>query len=283
MLTSYTGNYTAYVAQKADERKRQAQLYEAQQERIRQLQQRIREAAVNVGHNRAPKDNNKMAYNGHGHSVDRAVARNIHAAEAELARLLENAVPRPHDLLEFQPNLNASKVHHNIVVSVRDVSVLADDGRPILDHVSLTLGRQEHALIVGPNGAGKSTLLSVIAGEIHPAGGEVFVPAHVQIGYLPQEPGFPDPKQTVLTFFARGLAGDRGQHISKLLSYQLFEFRDFERRVGALSPGQARKLYLAHLIEQRPHLLLIDEPSNHLSFDVLAALEEAIARYQGPY
>lgn len=281
-IKSYTGNYSAYRAQKQAEQTREAELYNAQQEEIRRLQQRIRDAAVGVGHSRPMKDNNKMAYHGHGQNVDRAVARNIRAAESELARIQANAVPRPRDPLEFRPNLTLNKVHHNIVIRVGHLTIMGDDGMRILDDVALTLGRDEHALITGPNGSGKSTLLGAIASEIKPTAGDVFVPGHVTIGYLAQEPTFPNPEQTLLAYFAEGLEGARDQHVAKLLSYQLFPFSDFHQPVKALSPGQARKVHLARLMELRPHLLLIDEPSNHLSFDVLAALEEAMMQYRGP-
>lgn len=282
-VRTYSGNYSAYEELKRLEQVRWAERYQTQQEEIRRLQERIHEVKQNSGHIRPTKDNNKMAYNRHGHSAELSISRNVKAAQTQLDRILEHPIPPLPEPLQFHAELDSHRIHRHVALSVSNLSVTGeDDGFPILNHVRFTLGRNEHMLITGPNGAGKTTLLDVLAG-IRPADeGEVFIPSHLTIGYLPQEADSSHDHLTVLACFQEGLKGDREAHIAELLSYQLFRFAEFALPVRSLSPGQHRKLLLAKLMALRPGLLLVDEPTNHVGFDVLRELERALNDFPGP-
>lgn len=102
----YSGNYDMYQRQKALERVQWEERYTMQQAQIQELKQRIQSAHQHVGHNRPPKDNNKMAYKGHHAKVERAVGRNIQSAEVELVRIQANAVPRPQNLFALMRTSN---------------------------------------------------------------------------------------------------------------------------------------------------------------------------------
>jgi macrolide transport system ATP-binding/permease protein len=67
-----------------------------------------------------------------------------------------------------------------------------------------------------------------------------------------------------------------------LIKSGLFRYDDFGKLVGQLSSGQRRKLQLARLIAGRANLLVLDEPTNDVSFDVLEALENALRDFPGP-
>lgn len=280
-LRAYSGNYDDYLAHKRAERRQWQVRFEEQQEEIRALKRRIHDQAHQVGHNRSPKDHNKMAYNRHGVGVQAAVSRNIRSAEAQLERILADPVPRPPDPLRFSAEFSRERIHSPLAVSVSGLSVLGDGGKPILRDVHFMLGRKDRVLITGPNGAGKTTLLHAIGGIVLPDEGQVRVPSHVRVSYLRQECGFADPRATVLDYFREGLPGEREEHIATLLSYQLFRFEEFHLSVGGLSPGQARKLMIARLLAERPNLLLLDEPTNHISFSVMEELERAVDEFSG--
>jgi macrolide transport system ATP-binding/permease protein len=102
--------------------------------------------------------------------------------------------------------------------------------------VTLALGGGSRLLVTGPNGAGKSTLLAVLAGELRPDTGEVRHLAEARVAYLAQETP----------------TGER------------------------MSPGQRRRQHLAALLATRPNLVILDEPSNHLSAPVLDDLTKAL-------
>ncbi len=69
---------------------------------------------------------------------------------------------------------------------------------------------------------------------------------------------------------------------SILLRSGLFRYDDLDKRVGVLSAGQQRKLQIARLIAAQCNLLILDEPTNYVSFDVLEELETALKSFPGP-
>ncbi len=278
----YIGNYDSYREQKRVERRQWEERYLQQQEEIRELKKRLNDKARQVGHHHLPRDNDKLHYNACGHNVQNAVSRNIRSAGVRLERLIAEPIEKPPEPMRFQANLESERVHNPVALSIANLSVCGDNGTKILSEVQFTLGRQERMLIVGANGAGKSTLLNVIAGCRQPDEGEIFVPSHIKIGYLQQEASYGHINLSVLDYFRQDLTGERKEHVSQLLSYQLFRFEEFQSPVNNLSPGQYRKLTLAKLMASRPTLLLIDELTNHLSFDVLEEFERALDDFDGP-
>ncbi|MBI3603193.1 MAG: ATP-binding cassette domain-containing protein [Nitrospirae bacterium] len=194
---------------------------------------------------------------------------------------------------------------------------LAFGHRPLLDKVKLEIRRGEQLCLVGRNGEGKSSLLRVIAGEVKPDAGSVWVRQGVRIASLAQE----IPLETtgdVFDVVAGGLA-DIGRLLSQYhhaaaelththteaamqrlsdLQHQL-ESRngwELEQRVEtviaklgldgevsmqSLSGGWRRRAMLAKALVSEPDLLLLDEPTNHLDIDAIAWLEEFLATYPG--
>jgi macrolide transport system ATP-binding/permease protein len=144
------------------------------------------------------------------------------------------------------------------------------------------LGPRARIVLVGPNGAGKSTLLRILLGHEPADAGEVYVHPAARIGYLDQEQADLDPTQTVFEAYRAGLEGTDQQIKAMLLQSGLFRYDELERLVGQLSSGQQRKLQIARLIALRANLLVLDEPTNYVSFDVLEEFEEALRSFPGP-
>jgi macrolide transport system ATP-binding/permease protein len=154
--------------------------------------------------------------------------------------------------------------------------------RHVLDNVTFTLGTESRVVVVGPNGAGKSTLLKMLIGLEAPDKGEVYRNPGVRIGYLDQEGALLNPDQTVLESLRDGFDLTEQQAITFMLRAGLFRYADMHLLVGQLSSGQQRKLQIARLIAGRANLLVLDEPTNYVSFDVLEGLEEALRHFPGP-
>ena len=160
------------------------------------------------------------------------------------------------------------------IVELRDVCV---GERLWVDE--LTVGGRERLLVHGPNGAGKTTLLRVLAGALTPDTG--IVRRRGRIGYLAQEIPTHQPKRALLAAFAQGRVGTVEENAERLLSLGLFRPADLLVPEGALSAGQRRRLSLARLLTEPVDLLLLDEPSNHLSLTLVEELEEAIDAFTG--
>lgn len=281
-LTQYSGNYDAYVDAKNLERRKWEEMYERQQEEIRELRRRVKEAAGHARRNyHTPRDNNKFARHYYEQSVQRTQSQTIRAAEVELRRIEADPVPRPPELLRINSHFQGEGIQSREVLRLAGVSK-GWDGRQVLQDVELSVAPGARLVLVGPNGAGKSTLFRLIMGREQPDQGEIRVAPGARIGYLPQDPEALDPRKTVLEVYRHGQVGYEAEFVGRLIGYGLFRLQDMHRYVGQLSPGQRRKLEIACLMARRPNMLLLDEPTNYISLDVLEAFETAILAFPGP-
>ena len=147
--------------------------------------------------------------------------------------------------------------------------------------VSADLTGGDRLLLTGPNGAGKSTLLHVLAGRLDPTAGRVLRHTGARIALLTQEAPAWNPRHTARQAFEvhlhrRGLLADDDGGAPPLASLGLLEPRSMDAPVGRLSQGQQRRLHLALCLAERPDLLMLDEPSNHLSATLVDELTEAL-------
>lgn len=172
------------------------------------------------------------------------------------------------------------------VVDILDASVTFAD-RPVLKDVTWRLAPGERTGILGVNGSGKSTLLGLITGRLTPTSGRVKRGKTVQVATLSQELRELDE-----------IAGLRVREVieSKRTSYkaegeeftpgQMLERLGFTReqlntRVAELSGGQRRRLQLLLVLLDEPNVLVLDEPSNDLDTDMLAAMEDLLDTWGG--
>jgi macrolide transport system ATP-binding/permease protein len=280
-LKRYGGDYDAYQRAKVAERAAWEESFARQQDEIKELRKRIREAARQVAHNRKPKDNDKLVYNGKGEWVADAVSRNVRAAEEQLRRIEADPIPKPPRLMHFQPKFRAEALRANAIVRMERISK-AYDGRQVVRDVSLALLPDARVALVGPNGAGKTTLLRLMLGLEQPDSGSVRLAPGARVGYLPQEPDVGSGERTVFEAYRDGLEGYESNLVAGILGNGLFRLEDLTKTVAQLSPGQKRKLELARLLALGPNVLLLDEPSNYVSLDVLEAFEAAALAFPGP-
>ncbi|QBE49549.1 ATP-binding cassette domain-containing protein [Leucobacter triazinivorans] len=147
-----------------------------------------------------------------------------------------------------------------------------------LRETSLEVTPRGRIMLTGPNGAGKSTLLAILAGDLQPDHGTVERGARV--GSLPQEVSIVDPTRTASAVYRDAVGYDIAER-APLLATGLLAPRDLDRPVGRLSVGQRRRLALAALVADPPAVLLLDEPSNHLSLTLVEELEAALREFTG--
>ena len=282
-LTSYPGAYDAYIQTKAAARLRWEEEYAHQQEEIAALRSRVREAAQSTTHPKPVTQTRygKMAYDAHGAAAQRGASRNIRNAEERLRRIEDDPIAKPPKLLRFHQRFRSEEIRTELILRAEGVSKRLG-GRDLAREIDLIVTPATRFTLVGPNGAGKTTLLRLLLGLIPPDSGLVRVATTARIGYLAQEPVALDPTRTVLEAYREGFAGPDAGFIAGLIGYGLFQLDDAEKLVGALSPGQRRKLEIARLLAERPTVLALDEPTNYVSLDILDAFEAAVTDFPGP-
>jgi ABC transport system ATP-binding/permease protein len=169
------------------------------------------------------------------------------------------------------------------LVSLLDVS-LSFGGAPLLDRVNLQIDRGERVCLVGRNGAGKSTLMKVIAGEMAPDEGQVFLQSGAVVATLRQE--VPAGLTGSVRAIVEGEGGSFEEHndwerhdrVERLLEQMGLPA---EAEFAALSAGQKRRVLLARGLVEEPQLLLLDEPTNHLDLESIQWLEEFLLDWGG--
>ena len=171
------------------------------------------------------------------------------------------------------------------IVELKNVSK-SFGGRPIVEHFSYNLLRNDRIGIVGRNGAGKSTLLHLIAGELAPDSGSVDIGATVKIGHFSQEGRELDLNQRVYDFIhdiADEVRTDEGTFTANQMMERFLFPGDLQSvPIGRLSGGERRRLYLLSVLMEAPNVLLLDEPTNDLDVMTLSILEDYLQGFPGP-
>lgn len=161
----------------------------------------------------------------------------------------------------------------------------AFDGRCVTQDFSYTLLRDDRIGIVGRNGAGKSTLLNLMAGRVAPDSGTVDVGSTVKIGYFSQEGREMDPEMRVYDFVREAAAelktAEGTLSAAQMLERFLFTPELQHSRIGRLSGGERRRLFLLALLMTAPNVLLLDEPTNDLDIETLTVLEDYLQSFPG--
>ncbi len=159
------------------------------------------------------------------------------------------------------------------------------DGLPLIRDFTYTVLKHDRIGIIGDNGSGKSTLLRMILGEVPQDSGTVAIGETVKIGYFSQNETVWDPEQRIIKYMegisdhVRTESGSLSA--SQMLERFLFPSRMHSSKIGSLSGGEKRRLYLLSILMQAPNVLLFDEPTNDLDIATLAVLEDYLDSFDG--
>ncbi len=155
----------------------------------------------------------------------------------------------------------------------------------VIRDFSTRIMRGDRIGIIGPNGAGKSTLVKLLLGELNPVSGTLSRGTKLEVAYFDQQRAQLDPERSVMDNVADGnqyvmISGNR-RHVAGYLQDFLFPPERLQSPVKSLSGGERNRLLLARLFTQPANLLVMDEPTNDLDVETLELLEELISQYPG--
>ncbi|WP_353810507.1 ABC-F family ATP-binding cassette domain-containing protein [Agromyces sp. SYSU T00194] len=178
------------------------------------------------------------------------------------------------------------------VVDLLDAGVEVTDAttgepRQILRDIEWRIAPGERTGILGVNGAGKSTLLGLVTGAVAPTSGRVKRGKTVRIASLTQQldelEGLGDERVSAIigrqksSYVAGGTELTPGQLLERLG----FTSAQLSTPVKDLSGGQKRRLQLLLILLEEPNVLILDEPTNDLDTDMLAAIEDLLDSWPG--
>ncbi|MCT8990577.1 energy-dependent translational throttle protein EttA [Chelativorans sp. SCAU2101] len=172
----------------------------------------------------------------------------------------------------------------NVVIEVENLSKGYGD-RLLIDNLSFKLPPGGIVGVIGPNGAGKTTLFRMITGQEQPDSGTIRIGETVKLGYVDQSRDALDPNKTVWEEISGGNDIIKlGKHEVNSRAYcSAFNFKggDQQQKVGTLSGGQRNRVHMAKLLKEGGNVILLDEPTNDLDTETLAALEDALENFAG--
>ena len=172
------------------------------------------------------------------------------------------------------------------VVDLENISVAYGDKKVLAD-VTWRIAPGERTGILGVNGAGKSTLLSLVAGSLLPTSGRVKRGKTIKVATLTQqlaelEDVWNDRVSDVISRQkSTYITGGKEMTPSQMLERVGFASAQLSTQVKDLSGGQKRRLQLLLILLSEPNVLILDEPTNDLDTDMLAAIEDLLDTYPG--
>ena len=173
------------------------------------------------------------------------------------------------------------------IIDVLDVDAGYGD-TTVLRDVTVHIGPADRIGVLGPNGAGKSTLLALITGELEPQAGRVKKGKTVTVRQVSQQlEGLQDHldsrvSDVVGRYRTTFRSGKDEVTPGQLLERLGFTTAHQKVKVGALSGGQQRRLDLLLTLLEEPNVLVLDEPTNDMDTDMLAAMEDLLDTWPGP-
>jgi len=252
----YTGDYTAFERQRAEQLRQQQIAFEKEQAERAHLQSFIDRFKAKASKAKQAQSRMKRL----------AKLAGTEAVRAE--RSLRIEFPEPQRLPNSLVRLN------HVDAGYGDTRILAD--------VGFGLEAGDRVGLLGPNGAGKSTLVKTLVGELPLLAGERNAHPDMRIGYFAQH--------TVESLMAGQTPIDHLRKVAGDLPTQ--QFRDFLGKwnfpgdrafesIDGFSGGEKARLALAMIAFKQPNVLLLDEPTNHLDLDMREALAEALSDFDG--
>ncbi|MEW7006440.1 energy-dependent translational throttle protein EttA [Lentilitoribacter sp. EG35] len=172
----------------------------------------------------------------------------------------------------------------NVVIDAEGLSKAYGD-KLLIDNLEFKLPPGGIVGVIGPNGAGKSTLFRMITGQETPDSGSITIGETVEMSYVDQSRDALDGKKTVWEEISEGNDIIKlGKHEVNSRAYcSSFNFKggDQQQKVGDLSGGQRNRVHLAKMLKSGGNVILLDEPTNDLDTETLAALEDALESFAG--
>ena len=259
-VTLYHGNYSTFVREKREERER----------REKEIEQRRAEIAAHqefVDRFRAKASKARQA---------QSKLRLIEKKAAELVELPGSS--RRYPTFRFEPRRPSGRE----VLRVTGVRKAYGE-KEVLHGVDLEVRRGDRLAILGPNGIGKSTLLKIVMGVVAADAGEVVWGYETHPGYFAQDhhEQLGDSERTAEQWLWDFCPDkDRG-FVRAWMGLMLFSGEEGEKKLNALSGGEAARLVFSRLMLERPNVLVLDEPTNHLDLESIEALVEGLKAFDG--
>jgi len=207
-------------------------------------------------------------------------ARQAQSRLKMLARMQDIAVPLADRAMPFRFTPPAELASPLIQLEGADLGYIA--GKPVLRKVDFRLDHDDRIVIIGPNGQGKTTLVKSIGARLALLAGKRRASSVVKVGYFSQDQLDELSAGETPLDHVRELAPHLGQAAHRSIAAQMgFGAQKIDTPVEKLSGGEKVRLLLGLMAFEKPHVLILDEPTSHLDIDSREALIVALNDFTG--
>ncbi len=258
-LRVYPGNYDDYMLASTQARARQLSDNAKKKAQIIELQDFVRRFSANASKAR------------------QATSRAKQIEKIELDDIKPSSRVNPY--IRF---IQEKKLFRN-AVEVQSISQSYDKEDPLFENFKFMAEVGERIAIIGPNGIGKSTLAKTLANDLPPKDGAVKWSENANIGYYAQDhENFFENDLDLFEWMSQwGSTEDDEQIIRGTLGRLLFSGHSIDKKASILSGGEKGRMMFGKLILQKPNILIMDEPTNHMDMESIESLNMALEQYEG--
>lgn len=257
-LTTYTGNYEAYIAKRAENEVIE-QKQQAKQQSLYKKELAWMRAGVKARSTKQQARKNRF------NDLEQDVKGQQHQDKASLNLAYSRLGKQVFELEHLTKRINDKTLFE-------DITQIIQSGQQIG--------------IVGPNGAGKTTLLNILSGEDQSYEGNLKIGQTVKVAYFKQTEERLDRDIRMIDYLREEseVAKEKdgtSVSITQLLERFLFPSATHGKKIYKLSGGEQKRLYLLKLLVDQPNVLLLDEPTNDLDTETLTILEDYVETFGG--
>jgi ATP-binding cassette subfamily F protein 3 len=260
-ITSYSGNYDYYEAERDTRREKLIAAAARQSEMLAKEEEFIARFAARASHAAQVQSRVKKL-----EKIDR-----IESPPEEQSIAFEFPKP-PRGGDEVVKIENLKKIYKK------------EDGseKLVFSGASALVKRMDRVAVVGVNGAGKSTLLKCITGQVEPTSGVSQVGPSIAVGYFSQSSiDVLNPRKTIYDEVHDRIPNATMGYVRNLLGAFNFSGDDVHKPIRVLSGGEKSRVILATILANPVNLLVLDEPTNHLDIKSREVLLQAIKSFDG--